>query len=538
MQEFDFIIVGGGPGGCVSANRLTENPNISVALIEAGSDRTGVLGDLTSLSAALLVPRKNKSNYGFQTENDPGLDGRSDFHSIGRGLGGGSAINTLMYMRGNPKDYDEWERMGNAGWGWDAVLPYFKKAENNRTFRDSALHGTTGPMTVEEVRSDNFYQELCIQACEEKGIQRNQDLNGPEQEGVRVTQLCTRDGLRFGVGKAYIRPIQNERSNLHLLLNTLCTRIILSAGRAVGVEIERKGKKEILLARKEVIVAGGGLLSAKLLQLSGIGDRQWLAEVGIDTLHELPAVGKYLWDHADVVLGYQLPTDTRSFGLSPVGAWMIVKGLFDWLKNRRGFWATNFAEVTGFMSLTPTSNKPEIQYEFVYTLAMDHGRTLYARHGMSVHVLLLQPKSHGTVRLASKNPKDDPKILFNYYQDPQDLRTMVEGVKRVHRIVMDSKALAPYIKRDLLTAHCQTDQDWEKFVRQVTGTNYHPVGSCRMGQDAATSVVNERLQVHGLAGLRVIDSSIMPSIVNGNTMAPSIMIGEKGADLIKEDWGI
>ncbi|MFY9178242.1 MAG: GMC family oxidoreductase N-terminal domain-containing protein [Venatoribacter sp.] len=536
MKEFDFIVVGGGPGGCVSANRLTENKDISVALIEAGTDRKGLLGDVTSLGAALLVPHKNKSNYGLQTENDPGLNGRSDFHTLGRGLGGGSAVNTLMYMRGCAKDYDDWGKE-NPGWSWNDVLPYFKKSENNQTFRNDPLHGTDGPMYVDEVRSRNPFQEISMRACEEKGIKRNPDLNGPYQEGVRPAQVFMRDGLRYGVGKGYIRPIQNQRSNLHLMLNTQCTRILLEGKRAVGVEVIRNGKREILKARKEVIVAGGGIMSAKLLQLSGIGDTNWLSEVGITTQHELPAVGKYLWDHADVVLAYHLPSPYM-IGFSPAGMWAALKGIGQWLKNRSGFWATNFAEVTGFMSLTEQSQKPEIQYEFVYALALEHGRKLYLRHGMSVHVLLLQPKSHGTVKLTSQNPKDDPKVLFNYYQNDEDMRTMVEGVKRVHSIVMDTEAFKPYIKKDLISSHCKTDQDWEQFIRNVTGTNYHPVGSCRMGQDAATSVVNERLKVHGLEGLRIVDSSIMPYIVNGNTMAPSIMIGEKGAAMIKEDWGI
>lgn len=413
------------------------------------------------------------------------------------------------------------------------MLPYFIKSENNQTHRNE-YHGNAGPTWVEELRTDNPYHGIVKQACAEAGWPFNPDFNGAEQEGYNSVQVMMKNGERHHSGKAYIHPYLGSRSNLQLLTETDCSRVLFEGKRAVGVEIVANGQRRTLRCRREVIVAGGGILSAKLLQLSGVGEGTELQSIGIPVVHDLRGVGRNLSDHIDVVLGYHIPGDPDLLGISPTGALAILKAIRRYRRERRGMLATNFAELTGFMRLSPESPKPEIQYEFVIGLAMDHGREIYAKHGMSVHVLLLHPKSRGTVKLASPDFMVDPLIDFKYFSDPEDLATLVNGTKRT-AAVMETPTFKRLIKRDLVAAHCKTDADWAEFVRNGGGTNYHPVGSCMMGP-GSDAVVDARLRVHGMQGLRVVDSSIMPKIVGGNTMAPSIMIGEKGADMIKQNW--
>lgn len=532
MEEYDYVVVGGGPGGCVSAHRLSEDPAVSVALFEAGPDRDGILGDVPALGTVALVPRRTASNWAFSTTPQPGLNGRRDFHPLGRGLGGGTAINTLIYMRGHRGDYDDWAALGNPGWSYDDVLPYFRKAENNQAY-DDAFHGKDGPCWVEDLRTDNPYNELFKQACAEAGERFNPDFNGAEQEGYNTSQVMMKRGERFGANKAYIRPIVGLRRNFHLFTQSECSRILFEGRRAVGVEINAGGTRRIVRCRREVIVACGGILSPKLLLLSGVGDGEALRGLGIPVVHHLPGVGRNLMDHLDFILAYHIPGDPHLLGFSPTSARQLLGWIRRYRSERRGMGATCFAEFNGFLRLSPDSPRPEIQYEFVVAIALDHGRRIVARHGISPHVLLLRPKSRGTVSLASPRHEDAPLIDFHYYEDPADLAAHVAGVKRVAEFFR-TPTFRDRIKADLLTAHCRTDDDWAEVIRNHVGTNYHPVGTCRMGT-GPDAVVDPRLRVHGLEGLRVIDSSIMPLIPGGNTMAPAIMIGEKGADMVKED---
>ena len=535
METYDFVVVGGGPGGCVVSSRLTEDPGVSVVLIEAGPDRRGFMGDCTIAGAAILTPRKTESNWAFSSTPQAGLGGRRDFHPLGRGLGGGSAINTLNYVRGHRQDYDNWAWLGNSGWGYDDVLPYFKKSENNQTHKDD-FHGTDGPMWVEEVRTDNPYHDIVKQACAEAGWKANPDFNGAEQEGYSSAQVMMKTGERFGTGKAYIHPYLDTRKNLTLLTETECIRIVFEGKKAIGVEVLNNGSKRIIKARKEVIVAGGGILSAKLLQLSGVGASSELERVGIPLVHELKGVGENLLDHVDCIMGYHIPGDPNLLGISPTGGIAMLKAIRQWRKDRRGMLTTPGAEITGFMNLTPESPMPEIQYYFVIVLAFDHGQDMFMKHGMSAHSVLLHPKSRGTVKLASNNFKDDPLLDFNYLSHPDDLKAITEGCRRIDA-VFDTPTMRARVKKKLVTGNLRTEEDWVAMVRRQSGTVYHPVGTCKMGVAAdPLAVVDARLKVHGMENLRIVDSSIMPTICGGNTMAPTIMIGEKGADMIKQDW--
>jgi len=525
---YDYIIIGGGSAGCVLAARLSEDAGVQVALLEAGPPDDSVL--IHCPAGLALLAKSGQANWGLQTVPQAGLNGRRGYQPRGKVLGGSSSVNAMIYTRGHPRDYDGWAAQGNPGWAWSDVLPFFKRAEHNERGAD-AFHGSGGPLNVMDLRSPNRHSPDFVQAGVQAGYAHNPDFNGAEQEGVGLYQVTHKNGERYSAAKAYLTP-NRARPNLHVLTGAHATRILLEGQRAVGVEFVQDGQKRELRAKREVLLSAGALLSPQLLMLSGIGPADQLREHGITLRHELPGVGRNLQDHVDVVLVYDAPRLTDLFGLSFKGALNMVRGIFEWRRQRSGMLTTNFAEAGGFIRSQAGEPIPDLQLHFVVGKLVNHGRTTTTGHGYSCHVCLLRPKSRGSVRLASADPLAAPLIDPNFLAERDDMDRLIRGFKLM-RSILSQPALARFGARELpASAQAHSDAQIEAFIRDHADTIYHPVGSCRMGP-GPMDVVDAQLRVHGLQGLRVVDASVMPSLVGGNTNAPVIMMAEKAAALIR-----
>jgi len=528
VQSFDYLIVGGGSAGCVLAARLSEDPSVRVALLEAGPPDRNVL--IHCPAGLAVLARNGQANWAFETVPQPGLNGRRGYQPRGKVLGGSSSVNAMVYTRGHRSDYDHWAAEGNAGWGYDDVLPYFKRAEHNERGAD-AWHGNGGPLNVMDLRSPNRFGPVFVDAARQAGYAANPDFNGAEQEGVGLYQVTHRNGERCSVAKAYLTPVR-ARPNLHVITDVRVTRIVCDGRRATGVEFIQAGARQRLAATREVLVCAGALQSPQLLLLSGIGPRDELQRHGVALVHELPGVGHHLHDHVDVVQVVDAPELKDLFGLSFTGIVRAAQGILEWRRHRRGMLTTNFAEAGGFIKSSADEAIPDLQLHFVIGKLVDHGRKTVFGHGYSCHVCLLRPKSRGRVSLISADPTAAPRIDPNFLADADDMQRLMRGFKLM-RTILSQRALAGYAGRELATsARARSDDEIEAFVRGHADTIYHPVGSCRMG-GGALDVVDAQLRVHGMQGLRVVDASIMPRIIGGNTNAPTIMIAEKASDLIK-----
>jgi len=525
----DFVVIGGGSGGCAVAGRLSEDPGTSVALLEAGGTCDNWVVK-TPYALSLMVPSK-LNNWHFETVPQPGLNGRIGYQPRGKGLGGSSAINAMVYIRGHKWDYDHWAELGNAGWSYADVLPYFKRSENNSDF-NGEYHGKSGPLHVNKLRTDNPVHEIFLQAAREAQFRIRDDFNGEEQEGLGLYQLTQANGERWSAARAYVHPFMTTRPNLRVETGAQAARILFEGGRAVGVAYRQNNEMRELRARREVIVASGAFQTPQLLLLSGIGDAAALKAHGIDAVHHLPGVGQNLQDHPDFIFSYQ--SDKPYFtGTSFTGIGRLLATIGQYRREGRGPLATNFAECGGFLKTRPDLDVPDIQLHFGMAMVDDHGRKRHWGTGFSCHVCLLRPKSRGTVGLSSADPFAAPRIDPNFLGDPDDLETMVAGYKTTQRL-METPALRALQQKDLFTEGVRTDDDIRAILRARVDTVYHPVGTCKMGKDPM-AVVDPRLKVHGVGGLRIVDASVMPTLIGGNTNAPTIMIGEKAADMIREE---
>ncbi len=519
----DYIIVGAGSAGCVLANRLSEDPSVRVLLIEAGGKDSSMK---IKIPAAFPQQFHTKLDWDFATEPEPHVDGRELFIPRGKAIGGSSSMNAMLYVRGRPLDYDSWEAQGAPGWSYADVLPYFIKSEDN-VRGASEYHGSGGPLHVAEQRSPRPLNRRLLSASESAGIPRIADYNGPEQDGASMFQVTQKDGRRFSAADAYLRPVLG-RPNLEVRTKLTVLGVELAGGRAVGVRVAKgRGAEQVLRAEREVLLAAGAIGSPQLLLLSGIGAAEELQAAGVTPRHELPGVGRNLQDHPFVTAIWEVSDQDTLYGADK------PKPLAEWLLRKSGKLSSTVAEVVAFTRTRGGLPAADIQFHMGAAYFEDHGSETYEGHCMVIAPVLVSPKARGQVWLRSADPTAKPRIITNTLSEPDDVASMVAGM-RLAREIAAQPTLSEITLKELKPGGATLDTaELEADIRRRLMLIYHPVGTARMSDTHPQAVVDSSLRVHGLDGLRVIDASIMPTIVGGNTNAPTIMIAERGADLIR-----
>jgi choline dehydrogenase-like flavoprotein len=519
----DYVIVGAGSAGCVLANRLSEDPSVRVLLLEAGGrDRSPNI----KIPAAFPKQFHTKLDWDFATEPEPHVDGRSLYVPRGKSLGGSSSMNAMLYVRGRPLDYDSWEAQGAPGWGFRDVLPYFIKSEDNARGA-SEFHGAGGPLRVSEQRSPRAMNRRFLEASAAAGIPRVADYNGPEQDGASVFQVTQRNGRRFSAADAFLRPVL-KRPNLEVRTNVTVLGVELEDGRAIGVRLRKGGSgEEVARAAREVLLSAGAINSPQLLLLSGIGPADELRASGVQVRHDLPGVGRNLQDHPFVTMIWEVSDQHTLYGADK------PKPLAEWLLRKSGPLSSTVAEVVAFARTRGGLPAADIQFHMGAAYYEDHGAETYEGHCMVIAPALVSPKARGQVWLRSADPTDKPRIITNTLSEPDDVDSMIAGM-RLAREIAAQAPLQEIVVKDLRPGSAAVErEELEADLRRRLMLIYHPVGTARMSDTATDAVVDSQLRVHGIENLRVVDASIMPVIPGGNTNAPTIMIAERAADLIR-----